>query len=119
MDYEEELMDNSAAVRCLGVFLLFIGAWIGYGVVYTPIQQAYAGAETISLDTGYVGLSAVCLLCGIIFLVAGRHVKKFLMLNWHTTKPLQVIGTLVLAAIVIAAEICLKEYLEFLGYAAP
>lgn len=116
MDYEEELMDNSLAVRCLGVLCLLLGGFLGYLGVYTPIQQAHAGAESIWLRSGVAGAVAGTLLCGVIFLIAGRYVKHILVLQWRTAKPMQIVGTLVLVAICVGVEIVFERYLESLGY---
>jgi hypothetical protein len=116
MDYEEELMDNSLVVRGLGVLCLLLGGFLGYLGVYQPIQQAHAGADSISLRTGVAGAAAAALLCGVIFLIAGRSVKYILVLKWQTARPMQIIGTLTLVAICLGVEIVFERYLESLGY---
>lgn len=118
MDYEVELMQSSAAVRGLGVLSLALGLFLGYIGVYSPLQQAQAGAESISVHGGVPGAVAVTLLCSVLFLLLGKHVNRLLPLRLATATPTQFLGVAVMLVIAFASEWCFDQTLETQGYDA-
>ncbi|QDV53649.1 hypothetical protein Enr17x_57300 [Gimesia fumaroli] len=116
VDAEDELLDNSTAVRFLGVVSLILGCWIGYDNVYTPLTQALANQQSVSIHSGTVGISFIAIICGVIMLIAGRHTRKILLDRWRNATPLNVLITFTIVAASIALDQYFKQLLSGLGY---
>ncbi len=116
-DAEDELLDNSIAVRILGVIAIAIGCFVGHTGVYVPLTQALSGRQSLYLHSGAVGTTVAAVVGGLVMLIAGRHTRKVLMHRWYNAAPLNVAGTFVIVALAIAADIGFKHLLIALGYA--
>jgi hypothetical protein len=120
MDDLERALDRSAVVRSLGVLCLALGAFLTYLSVNLPIAEASAGKRIITIHRSGIGASLGTLLGGLILLIAGRHVRRFMVLRWGDATRQQVCGTLLLAILLatacIAFEAWFARYFEGLGY---
>jgi len=116
IDAEDELLDNSTAVRFLGVVSLSIGCWIGYSNVYTPLTLALANQQSFFIHSGTVVISFTGILCGLIMLVAGRHTRKILIDRWCNATPLKLLFTFTIVAASIACDYYFEQLLSGLGY---
>jgi hypothetical protein len=120
MDALERVLNRSAVVRSLGVLCLALGAFLAHASIYLPIAEAAVGEQTITIHRGGIGASLGTLLGGPVLLIAGRHVRRFMVLRWGSATPQQVRGTLLLAVLLAAACIAFEawftRYVEGLGY---
>jgi len=116
MDDLERAVQNSAFIRYLGILCLGLGALFAYLTVYPPIADALAGKPVISIHRTGVGGAFGTLLCGVIFLIAGKHVGRFMVLKWRTATSLQICGTVLLAAACFAFQIWFERYFAGLGF---
>jgi len=116
VDAEDELLDNSTAVRFLSVVPLIIGCWMGYDNVYTPLTLALANQESFYIHSGTVGFSFIAIICGVIMLIAGRHTRKILLDRWRNATPLNVLITFTIVAASIACDHYFEQLLSGLDY---
>ncbi|WP_339732333.1 hypothetical protein [uncultured Gimesia sp.] len=116
VDAEDELLDNSTAVRVLGVVCLTLGCWMGYDNVYKPLTLALANQQSFSIHSGTVGISFIGIICGVIMLIAGRHARKILLDRWRNATPLKVLITFSIVAASIAFDHYFEQLLSGLGY---
>jgi hypothetical protein len=116
MDDLERAVQHSGFIRYLGVLCLGLGSFLAYLTIYPPIADAMAGTRVISIHRTGVGGAFGALLCGVNFLIAGKHVGRFMVLKWRTATPLQVCGTLSLAAACFAFQRWFESYFAGLGF---
>jgi hypothetical protein len=116
MDHLDRALESSAFVRCLGMMTL--GLTVGFAslTVYPPIAGAQAGQRVIFIHRYGVGAAFGCLLCGVIFLIAGRHVRHFMMMRWFDVRPLQICGTLLVVLACAVFQAWLESYFLELGF---
>ena len=110
-DSEDEFLDNSTAVRIIGAVVIAIGCYFAYSGVYTVLAEAIAKKQSIYVSSGAVGFPFICLVCGVIMLVAGRHTRKVLMHRWYDATPLNISISLVIVALAISADIYFQRLL--------
>jgi hypothetical protein len=103
-------LNRSAVVGCLDVLCLALDAFLTYLSVSEPIAGASVGKRIMIIHRGGIGASLGTLLGGLILLIAGRHVERFMVLRWGNATPQQVRGTLLLAVLPTAACIAFEAW---------
>jgi hypothetical protein len=115
----EQALARNAAVRWLGVLCLALGAYLAYLSIYALVAEEAAESRAITVHRLGIGASLGSLFGGIILLIAGRRVRRFMVLRWQDATPQQVRGTLLLATLLAAACIAFEtwfaRYLQGLG----
>jgi hypothetical protein len=109
-------VESNAFVRFLGKLCVGIGAGFACLTVYPPIADALAGKPVISIHRTGVGGALGVLLCGFIFLIAGARVRRFMVLSWRDATPLNVCGSLAIAAAFLAFQVIFERYFASLGF---
>jgi hypothetical protein len=104
MDNLERALERDSVVRSLGVLCLALGAFLTYLVVNIPTAGVAAEGHTTSLLRCGPLVAFGTLLGGLILLIAGRRVRRFMVLKWCDATPLQVCGTLLLALVCVAFQ---------------
>ena len=116
MDHLERALESNAFFRYLGILCVGLGALLASLTVYPPIAAARAGEPIIRIHRYGVGGAFGALLCGVIFLIAGRHVRRFMVRRWRDATPLQVCGTLLLVAACAAFQAWFERYFAGMGF---
>ena len=116
MDHLEQALKSNAFVRYIGILCLGLGALFASLTVYPQIAAARAGKPIISIHRYGVGATFGVLLCGVIFLAAGRDIRRFMVLKWRDATLLQVCGTLLLVGACAAFQAWFERYFAGLGF---
>jgi MFS family permease len=102
--------------RAAGALLTLLGAGFSYWMIIMPIQQAETHEASVSISAKGDMVGVMLLAAGLILLVFGHGVSRFIRPEPGESKvPAYCIGT-VLALIGLGVHFWLKSYLESKGY---
>ena len=114
-DIRREIVIQHA--RSFGILLILAACVLGYLCIYSPIQEAAAGAPSVSISIMGAFVAVTASVLGPAYLIGG---SKFVELIWPPPGPWGVQNYIVFGltlATAVAAFFALRYYLGTLGYA--
>jgi hypothetical protein len=115
--FAERAMKKSGAARGMGLALIIAGTIMGLFTIYEPIVQGRIHEQFIRIRYGGVCFSALALIFGFLYLIAGKNISKFvIMRQGQQMNSFQRTTLYLIVAICIGLEVSFHLLIHYWGY---